>query len=398
MDFKTIDDVDVSNKTVFIRADLNCPVDENKTIEKSARLIEHAKTIKELSDKNAKIVILAHQGREGRDDFINLLEHAKMLSDEVGKEVTFIADVCGEPAQNAIKGLQPSQILLLDNVRFIKSEKEYAKTHKSEIVENLSPLCDIFCLDGFSVSHREQASVVGFKGCEQIIAGRVMQKELKSLSKITEDAKRPVVFLMGGAKPSDSIPIMKSWLEQGKVDHVLCGGALANLMLAASAKEIGGSLDFLKKVKAIDFLGEASALYEKYPNKIHIPKDILVDAGEPKTINTADLPSEYPILDIGAETAEEYSRLILSAQTIIMNGPMGVYEKDGFENGTKKVLQAVADSKGFSVLGGGHTLSAIKKFNHSTDQFGYISLSGKALIEYLSGDKLPGVELLKSRA
>lgn len=398
MKFKTIDDVEVNGKTVFVRADLNCPVDENKNIEKSARLVEHANTIKELSDKNAKVVVLAHQGRKGRDDFINLLEHAKVLSDEVGKEVTFVADVCGEPAQSAIRGLRSGQILLLDNVRFLDSEKEYAKTQKSELVDNLSSLCDIFCLDGFSVSHREQASVVGFNNCPEIIAGRVMQKELESLTQVSEDAKRPVVFIMGGAKPSDSIPIMRSWLEQDKVDHVLCGGALANLMLLASGKEIGGSLEFLKKVKAIDSLGEATTIYEKYSSKIRIPQDVVVDEDGAKVIKTGSLPSESAILDIGPQTAKEYCTSILDAKTIIMNGPMGVYEQDGFEDGTRQVLKAVSQSPGFSVLGGGHTLSAIKKFNHTDDQFSYVSLSGKALVEFLSGEILPGVKMLEQKA
>ncbi len=397
----TLDNVDVKGKTVFCRVDLNSPVDEKtKQVSLGERIPAHAKTVAELADKGAKVVVLAHQGRKGDYDFISLAPHAKMLENEVGKPVKFVDDVCGEKAQQAIKALQPGEILLLENVRFMDDETKFKTADEyanSTIVKNLAPLCDIFVLDAFSASHRAQASIVGFQ-MKPCVAGRVMQREIESVDKV-KNPKKPCIFVLGGAKPSDSLPIMEHWLMQGKVDKVLTGGALGSLFVLASGKELGNvTLDFLKKQGAVEMLPKAKDMLAKYKDRIDFPTDVaLDDGGRRRELPVSSLPSPFPIEDIGEQTAQRYAKAILVAKTVVINGPMGIYEKDEFGRGTHLVLKAAEKSSAFSLVGGGHTLSAIDKFKIDKSKLGYISLAGKALIAYLSGEKLAGVEMLQKK-
>lgn len=391
-----MDDFDFLGKTVFVRPDLNCPFDEAaKKIEKSERVVAHAKTIKELSEKGARVVVFAHQGRKGDPDFIHLDQHAKLLSSEIGKMVLFVDDVCGEKAKAAIKSAKNGDIVLLDNVRFIDDETKYEKTGTSALTSSLSGLYDYFVLDAFSVAHRAHSSVVGFRE-KPAIAGRVLQGELEALSKFRKP-KRPFIAVFGGSKPDDSLGIAENWLASGKVGKILAGGVLGNLLILASGVELGASLSFLQGKKALDFLPKAKELLQKYPKKIVFPKDVMVDrGGVPKRVTIGRLPSEFPILDIGPKTSAAFAKKIANAKTILINGPMGVYEKEQFADGTKSVLAAITSSGAYSLAGGGHTISAIDKYS-SRGKFGYVSLSGKALIEYLSGSKLPGVEMVESQ-
>lgn len=405
MKFKTLDDVELKSKTVFCRIDMNCPIDEKTKLPVlSERIIAHAQTIFELANKGAKTVVLAHQGRKGDEDFTSLKEHSKMLKKQVNKlarkagslkpKLKFVSDVCGKKAQKAIKHLLEGQILVLDNVRLLDDETNFGKTGKSQLVDSLLPLCDIFVLDAFSVSHRAHASVVGFSS-KPCIAGRVMEKELKALSSF-ENPKKPVVFILGGAKPDDSLPILSAWLEGNKLEYALCGGTLANLMLMASGESIGKSKEFLDKSKATEKLEVAKQLYVKFEKQIILPTDLVLDEnGKANIISTSSLPSQFEIHDIGPATIKKYKKIIKSAGSIVLNGPMGVYEKEEFSIGTKSILKAISKSSAFSLLGGGHTIEALKKFRIKHEKFGYVSLSGKALIEFLCGDKLPGVEMLE---
>ncbi len=407
MKFMTLDDWPLEGKTVFCRIDLNCPVDgKSGQPQLSARISAHARTVLDLSAKGAKTVLLAHQGRKGESDFISLAPHAQLLENEVHKlrkksqgklPIKFVDDVAGAKAQAAIRSLQNGEVLLLENVRFLDDETTYAKTGQSQLVKNLSALCDVFVLDAFSCAHRAHASVVGFSGVPAL-AGRVMARELSALHSFHKP-KRPVVFVLGGAKPSDSLPILESWLAEKKLDSALCGGSLGNLMLLASGRELGGSLQFLKDERALEYLPQAKALYVQYASRIVLPEDVVLDErGTAKIAPLSALPSSSSIFDIGPKTAAHFADLIEHAGSIVMNGPMGVYEKDAFSHGTKVVLQAAQASKGFSLIGGGHTLAAIEKFGIDERKLGYVSLSGKALIEYLSGQKLPGVEMLLQSA
>jgi phosphoglycerate kinase len=396
----TLDDMQLAGKAVFVRPDLNMPVDEKTLkVEKSERLAGHAKTIAEIAKKGAKVVVLAHQGRKGDYDCIHLDQHAKMLSSEIGMPVKFVQDVAGEKAKAAISALKNGEILLLDNVRFLDDETKYKTKEEyanSMLVKSLAPLCDIFVLDGFSVSHRAQASVVGFyqKKC---VAGRVMQAELSALSKL-KSPKKPVAFVLGGAKPEDSIGVMESRLAAGTMDYALTCGVLGSLFILASGRELGKTTEFLKERKAIEYLPIARTLLQKYGAKIKVPVDVALDkASKREEIAASALPSPSSIVDIGSKTAAEYAKIIKSSKTVVINGPAGIYEKDEFAFGTREILRAIESGKAFSLAGGGHTISAMGKFGIDKSKIGYISLAGKALIEYLSGEKLPGVEMLEAQ-
>ena len=394
---RTLDNFDFSGKTAFVRIDMNCPVDEKTlAVEKSERISGHAATVAELSEKGAKVVVLAHQGRKGDYDCISLSQHSLLLGDDMKKPVKFVDDVCGAKAKAAIKSLKNGEILLLDNVRFLDDETKYktiGENEKATIVRELSSLCDVFVLDAFSASHRAQASIVGFHK-KTVVAGRVMQRELEALGKLKNPA-RPAVFIFGGAKPDDSIGILSQWLDEGKVDYALTCGVLGELFILASGRELGKTLEFFKANKVTEYLPTAKDLISKYPGKILFPEDVAVDSGgKRKEIGIESHPSKEMICDIGKKTVGRYSKIISSARTVMVNGPAGMYEKKEFEYGTKTLLKAIEKSGSFSVMGGGHTLSALDRFKIKKEKLGYVSLAGKALIEYLAGDELPGVKIL----
>ncbi|MEM5777373.1 MAG: phosphoglycerate kinase [Candidatus Aenigmatarchaeota archaeon] len=399
MKFKTLDDYDFKNKTVLLRVDINLPYDEKtKKIQLSERLIESAKTIKELCEKGAKVVVLAHQGRKGDNDFISLREHAEMLSQYIGKKVIFIDSIIDEKAKNAIKSLKSGQVILLENVRFLEDEdiEKTPEEHKnSSLVKALMPLADVFVNDAFSASHRSHASIVGFVDLPKI-AGRLMEKELKSLEK-TMNPEKPNIYILGGAKPDDCIKIMNYGLEKGIIDEVLACGVLGELFLMAQGFELGEKTEqFLKDKKFYELSEGLEKTFKKYNEKIFIPLDVAINKnGKRKEIDVVDLPTNEMILDIGSQTIKLFKERIKKAKTIVVKGPAGVYEEKGFEKGTKEILQAVANSKAFTLIGGGDTSVAMDTLGLDKNKYSYISLAGGALINYLSGKKMPGVEILK---
>ncbi|MCX6770697.1 MAG: phosphoglycerate kinase [Candidatus Micrarchaeota archaeon] len=394
----TLDSCNFLGKTAFVRVDLNSPVDEKTlAVEKSERISGHAQTVRELSDKGARVVVLAHQGRKGDYDCISLSQHALLLGSEVKKPVRFVDDVCGKKAKDAIRSLSNGDILLLDNVRFLDDETKYKtieENAKAKIVRELSPYCDVFVLDAFSAAHRAQASIVGFYK-KPVVAGRVMERELDALNRLKEP-KHPSIFIFGGAKADDSIGIMEHLLSEGKMDCALTCGVPGELFILASGKELGRTLVFLKEKKALEHLPKAREMLEKYKGRIMFPSDVAVDdGGKRKEIGISSLPSKHSIMDIGKKTVKLYEAKIAGAATVMMNGPAGVYENDEFSYGTRSLLKAIEGSQAFSVFGGGHTLSALDKFRIDKKRLGYVSLAGKALIEYLSGDELPGVKIVE---
>ncbi|OIO20754.1 phosphoglycerate kinase [Candidatus Micrarchaeota archaeon CG1_02_47_40] len=382
---KTLSDFDFRGKRTFVRVDINSPFDEKTgKIEKSPRVSAHAKTLRELADKGARVIVLAHQGRKGDADCVSLKAHAGYLEKEIGKPVLFINDVCGERAKKAINGLREGEILLLENVRFLEDEKE---------ITSLLPLCDVFVMDGFSVSHRAQASVVGFSS-KPAFAGRVMQEEMEALGKVKHPS-HPCVFILGGAKPEDSLAMMGHWLKEGKMDYALCGGVLGSMFLLASGTSIGAGEKYLKEKGYTALLPKAKELLVKYNKKIQMPIDVAyAEKGKRKECPAGKLPASASIGDIGKKTLAEWKGILKNARTVVINGPVGIYEEKSFEAGTREILKAIAASTSFSLAGGGHTISAIDKFGIGKAKISYISTAGKALIAFLSGEKLPGVEML----
>ena len=400
-----MDDIDVKDKTVILRIDINVPYNEETgKICDSDRLKEHAKTAKELSKKGAKLVVLSHQGRREDPDFISLDQHAKLLKKHVGKTVSFVDDVIEEKAKKKIKSLKPGDILLLDNVRFLDDEidEKSPKDHKeSLIVKNLAPLADIFVNDAFSAAHRSHASVVGFTTVLPSYAGRVMQEEVEKLESIlvTMKISKHDTFVIGGAKPKDPLEVVSHMLEEGALEKVLVGGIVGQLFLIAKGHDLGTSEDYMQKRKYIDFLPQVKELLKKHGEKIEMPVDVAIDFhGIRSEIPIENLPSNHAILDIGSETIEKYRKIIRDSVTIGFKGPPGKYEEEGFGIGTMEVLDTISNSKAISLVGGGHTLEALSKFKISRDKFTHVSLGGGALIKFLSGKPMPGIEALKSVA
>ncbi|MEJ5328129.1 MAG: phosphoglycerate kinase [Candidatus Bathyarchaeia archaeon] len=400
--YLTLDDVQVKDKIVLVRVDFNSEIDpQTKKVTSDVRIRAHAETtLKELAEKGAKTVVLAHQGRKGDPDYTPLKEHAEILGKILKCPVKYVDDVFGEKAKKAIKALKGGEILVLENVRSWDGEtksgtpEQHAKT---ELVQNLAPLADLFVNDAFAAAHRGHVSMVGFTAVLPSVAGRIMERELKSLARALEKPEKPCVYAMGGAKADDSLEISKYVLSNGIADYVIVGGVTAQLFLAAKGVDLGKkNMDFLAKKELTGLIPGIRELMQKYPEKIMVPVDVALDVnGKRKEISVDKLPTEYSIFDIGAKTVENYAKLISKAKSIVVSGPMGVYENKEFNYGTKKVFEAIASSKAFSLAGGGNTIAAIQEYG-LTNKISYISTAGGALIEFLMGKKLPGVVALEN--
>jgi len=402
--FLTIDDIEVKDKVVLVRVDFNSEVDlKTKKVTSDVRIRAHGEsTIKDLAEKGAKVVILAHQGRKGEPDFIPMKQHAEILEKIINKPVNFVDDLFSEKAQSAIKNMKSGQILVLDNVRGFDGEtkKGTPEEHsKTELVRNLAPLADLFVNDAFAAAHRAHVSMVGFTAVLPSAAGRIMERELKSLSKALENPEKPCLFIMGGAKADDSLEISKYVLSNNIADTVIAGGVTSQVFLAAKGYNLGKkNMAFLAKKKVVDLIPGIRDLIQMYPKGIATPEDLALDMnGQRKEISITELPTEYSIFDVGAKTIDKYNQLIKEAKSIVLSGPMGVYEKKEFSIGTKKIFEEIANSDAFSLAGGGHTISALKQFGLS-DKISYISTAGGALIEFLMGKKLPCVVALEKAA
>lgn len=398
--FRTIDDFNFKNKTAIVRVDFNSPLDpETKKITDDTRIRAHAPTIRELMDKGAKVIIIAHQGRPGDPDFSTTEQHADLLSKILKKRVGYINDIFGDRAKVAIKSLKPGEALILENVRTWPEEtakKTPADFAKSDLVKNLAPLADVYVGDGFAVSHRANGSIVGFPEVMPAVAGRVMERELKALIRVKDAVERPCIYVMGGAKAEDAAAISDYVLSNNKADRVLTGGVIGHLFLQAKGINLGElNAKFLENKNFLQYIPKIQELYDRFDGKISTPEDLAVDInGKRKDITLKELPTKYSIFDIGPKTIRTYSELLEDAKIIVISGPLGVYERKEFMAGTKGVFEAISKSKAFSVAGGGNTIEAIEKLG-LTNKVSYISTGGGALMEFLIGKTLPGVKALE---
>jgi phosphoglycerate kinase len=390
MALRKIADYPVKGKKVLLRVDLNCPVKGGKIIG-DTRIRAHAGTIKELSDRGARVIILSHQGRRGREDFMSLEQHTKVLHHILKRDVIYVDDVVGERARKAVTSLRDGEILVLDNVRHLHCETEHP-IGEGELVFHLAPLADYYVLDALSVAHRRHSSVVGFARHIPCFAGDILASELEAVDQVRHG--KDVTFIFGGSKVEDSFAVMKKWLADGRAREVLVGGALSVLFLYASGCPVGDSLTYLKDSKLMDKVPEAKELLDRFDGKIVLPVDVGLSIDMKRHETDAQSIKKGQIWDIGAKTIGRYTEVINNSHCIVMNGPAGVYELDDFSHGTRALLESVANSDAFSLLGGGHTISAIERFGLDKAHFGYVSLSGKALIEYLCGQTLPGIAAL----
>lgn len=373
--FHTLDDFDLSGKRILVKVDLNSPLIDGK-VQMNTRIKQHALTLKELSEKGAKVVVLSHQGRPGRDDYLESLDqHASLLSQIV--KTDYVDDLSGQKAVERIEKMESGHVILLRNVR--STEDEYKPSPDNRLVKALSPLFDLFVSDAFSVAHRNQTSIVSFPQVLSSCIGRLMEKELKAIKGLYN---RRTVYVMGGAKPEDNLVLVKN----RKVKRVLSTGIFSLLCLMAKGYKLGKEEGLNKKL-----IPEIIKLKEK----IETPVDLAVEDNGRREVGVEELPVDKEILDIGRKTVEFYSEEIKNAEAVFFKGPAGKFEKDGFEKGTLGLLDAIAGSDCFSLIGGGHSSHVIESFNISKDKFSHISLAGGALINYLAGKKLPGLEVLK---
>lgn len=394
--YKFIKDLDVEGKTLIVRADLNSNVVKREVV-LGDRIKRHAKALNELSKKGAKLVVLSHQGRHRQDDYTSLKQHSELMQDYLGREVLFhpIDDRVGE----AIKEMEKGEIMLLENTRFMFEEKmkltpeEHSKHAWIRIIaEN----ADAFVQDALSICHRQHASVIGFCPLLPSYVGPILEKELKEIENQLSTDKHPKVFVLGGFKIDEAIAITRRMLEENKTDYVLCGGMLGKTFLKAKGISFGAEDKFLEEKGFIDFIPETKEILEKFEDKIILPEDFAVEEEEErKEIKLADLPIEKMLFDIGNETIVKFRNIINDAQCITLNGPMGMFENMNFIEGTRRVFVKIVESKAHTIAGGGQTLEAVKALGISSDKFDLLSLAGGALILYLSGRELPGLECLK---
>jgi len=367
-DFHTLEDFNFKEKAVLLRVDINSPMEkESKNIINDSRIRRVVPTIRELMGKKAKVVILAHQSRKGKWDFTPLDKHAKHLERHLNHPVEYVNDIYGDEAKNAIRSMKAGNVLLLGNVRELDCETAKAdfKGHaNSDLVKELRPLLDYYISDAFGAAHRSQCSLVGFPMVMPSASGRLMAKELFALDSIFSEPRRPSVFMLGGAKFGDVSKMIDHVLGTELADTVILTGLAGNAFCMARGTDIGeASAEILKEELTDENLQAARDVMSKYGQRILLPSDVSVERnGKRANVMVGDMPSAEPALDIGIDSIEKFKKVIMSSKTSFMSGPSGMYEKEGFEDGTKELMNAMIESKGQSVIGGGHTVGAADKF------------------------------------
>ena len=404
---RTLDDLNVKGKTVLCRVDINQPIDHaSGGLKDTTRLEACTPTLKELSDKGAKLVLLAHQGSDIEyQNFYTTKPHSEVLTKLLGREVKFVPDVTGPAAQEAIKSLKDGEILLLDNVRFCSEEQtlfelklklSHEEQAKTQVVAKLAPLADLYICDAFAASHRDQPTLCGFQQVLPSAMGRLFEEEFCVISGLMEAPARPCVFVLGGAKISDAFLMMQTVLEGKIADKVLAGGLVAEVLLWAEGKDIGQKArDLIVKLGFDSLLDTAKEIVTKYRDYLLLPTDFgYVKDGARRECKLGEVPEGELVLDIGSETAATFQEVIRSAKTVFVNGPMGVFEDAPSELGTKLVWDALGDTAGYSVIGGGDSIAATNKYDKKA-QIDYICTGGGALIRFLTGEELPVVKALR---
>lgn len=400
-----MDDFSVMGKRVLLRLDLNSPVDE-----KTLRLVDGSKiessipTVRELADRGAKVVILAHQGRPGDYDFIPLNEHAAYLSQYLGRKVRYIDDLVGKHALKAIENMAEGECILLKNVRYYAEEqvRRTAEEHsQSDLVQRLAPEADLFVNDAFASAHRSHASLVGFAPVLPSAAGRLMEREVKTLTRVFQNPQRPSVFIFGGRKFADAIPVIAKLADREFVDSILVAGLLGYAFRWAQGKRIGSRTeDVLRAGEEIteDVIRRANGLISDQADKIMLPADAAVDAeGKREEYPIDEIPTDAAVMDIGKDTLRLFEKEVVKAKTIFVSGPPGVFEKDEFALGTNELFKAIVSSEAFTVIGGGHSCAAANRFG-VLDDFSYVSTGGGALEKLLLGKEMPALEALRDSA
>ncbi|MGA5146213.1 phosphoglycerate kinase [Streptomyces griseoincarnatus] len=401
---KTIDELlseGVAGKRVFVRADLNVPLD-GTAITDDGRIRAVVPTVKALADAGARVVVASHLGRPkgAPDPAFSLAPAATRLGELLGADVAFATDTVGESASATVAGLADGEVAVVENLRFNAGETSKDDAERGAFADQLAALADVYVGDGFGAVHRRHASVFDLPARLPHYAGYLIATEVGVLKKLTDDVKRPYVVVLGGAKVSDKLAVIDQLL--GKADRILIGGGMAYTFLKAKGYEIGSSLVQEDQVPAVqEYLERA----EKSGVELVLPVDTLVAdefpdmkakaPGNPENVAADAIPAGKMGLDIGPETRKLYASKLADAATVFWNGPMGVFEHPDYAEGTKAVAQALLDSPGFTVVGGGDSAAAVRTLGFDEQAFGHISTGGGASLEYLEGKTLPGLAALE---
>jgi phosphoglycerate kinase len=387
---KTITDIDVKGKKVLVRVDFNVPMKDGKVTD-DTRIRAALPTIQYLLDQSAAVILASHLGRPkgGPDPVFSLKPVATYLANLLGKPVAFAEDCIGPLAEKAASVIKPGEVLVLENTRFHPEEEK----NDPGMAKQLSVLADIFVNDAFGTAHRAHASTEGVAKFLPGVAGFLMEKEIQYLGQAIDNPKRPFVAILGGAKVSDKIGVIKNLLQ--KADSVLIGGGMANTFFKAQGYGMGDSL-----VEG-EALETAKELLKIGGQKLHLPVDMVIadkfeDSAHKKTMDVSEVPAGWRVLDIGPETVKAYSKIISDAGTVVWNGPMGVFEFPNFASGTFEIAKAIAVSKAISVIGGGDSVAAVAQAGVS-DKITHISTGGGASLEMLEGLALPGLVALQDK-
>ena len=394
MNKKTVKDIDLKGKKVFVRCDFNVPMDENRNITDNTRIVAALPTIKYLLEQNCKLILASHLGRpkgEYKPEY-SLAPVAKELSKLLGKEVIMANDVVGEDATSKASNLKEGEILLLENVRFHKEETE----NDTEFSKKLASMAEVFVNDSFGTAHRAHSSTTGIASYLPAVSGFLIEKELKFLGNAVNNPERPFVAILGGAKVSDKIGVIDSLLE--KVDTLMIGGGMAYTFFKAQGYEVGNSIcemDKLDLAKSAMEKAKQKGVKLMLPVDTKIGKEFKADT-ESKTVKYTEIPADWEGFDIGAETIKMFSDELRNAKTVIWNGPLGLFEFDQFAIGTNEIAKVLSEIDATTIIGGGDSAAAVKKAGLE-DKMTHISTGGGASLEFLEGKKLPGIDALMDK-
>ena len=395
MNKKTIRDIDVNGKKVLVRCDFNVPQDESGNITDNRRIVGALDTIKYLLDNNAKVILCSHLGRpkgQVKPEF-TLAPVAKELSRLLGKEVKLAKDIIGPSAKELTSNLKEGEIVLLENVRYDKREEE----NDTEFSKELASLAEVYVNDAFGTAHRAHASTEGVSKYLPAVSGFLIEKELKFLGEALENPKRPFVAIIGGKKVSDKIEVIEKLLE--KVDTLMIVGAMAYTFIKSQGYSVGTSLceeDKLDLAKSLINKAKEKGVKFMLPVDTRVGKELEPDT-ESKIVKSIDIPEDWMGLDIGPETVELYSTELCNAETVLWNGPAGVFEYEQFAKGTIALAEKIAEISAITIIGGGDSAAAVEKAGLS-DKMTHISTGGGASLEFLEGKALPGIECLQNKA
>lgn len=394
-------DFNFHGKTVFLRADLNSPVEDGR-ITSDARFRAVLPTVRHLVEDGAKVVVGTHQSRPYKGDYITTEQHAQILGELLGQEVEYVEDIFGKLARDRIKSLEPGEVLMLENLRFSAEEvfyKPLEECEKTFFVRKLAPVIDYVVNDAFASSHRSQPSLVGFARLKPMVMGYLMENEVTALSSAYESDERPRVYVLGGSKVDDSLRVAENVLKKGKTDLILTGGLVGQVFTLAKGFNLGdANIEFMERKGLLDLVDWAEKILDEFYPYVRTPVDFAVDR-DGKRVEVDLLSDEkwlfdrYPILDIGSRTVEKYREILLGAKIIVANGPMGVFEREEFAVGTVGVFRAIGESPAFSVVGGGHSIASI--YRYGITGISHVSTGGGAMLSFFAGEKLPVLEAFR---